>query len=312
MDENMKIGTKSENGQSLKPQSEERYVSPPGVQNQRTVENDINKRMDMFTTEKPMRRLEDLVVSEKTKKQMASLLTKVKYHDVLYEDFGLKEVDATGGRTAINLYGPPGTGKSFAAEAIANELNMDIIRVNYAEIESKFVGETPKNIKAVFQKAKESNAVLFFDEADSILGKRLSNITQSTDHAVNVSRSVMLLELDNFSGITIFATNFASNYDSAFVRRILGHIEMPLPDKSCREMIFKKLIPSKLPIELSKSDRECIIIETEWLSGGDILNIIVNASSMALEREGYTCKVRLNDFITAIHSSKKAKEEIGR
>ena len=309
---NDNIISKNEDKQNFRPPAEERYVSPLGVQNKRTIENDMNKRMDMFTAEKPKRLLEDLVVSQKIKMQLASLLTKVKYHDVLYEDFGLKDVDPTGGRTAINLYGPPGTGKSFTAEAIANELNMDIIRVNYAEIESKFVGETPKNIKAVFQKAKETNAVLFFDEADSILGKRLSNITQSTDHAVNVSRSVMLLELDNFSGITIFATNFASNYDSAFVRRILGHIEMPLPDKSCRETLFEKLIPSKLPIDLSKSDWECIILETEGLSGGDILNIIVNASSMALEREGYTCRVKLNDFITAIHSSKKAKEEIGR
>ena len=303
-----KINT--ENRQNFRRQPDERYVAPPAKGN-RTIESN-NTRMNMFTVEKPKRRLDDLVVSEKIKMQLASLLAKIKYHDVLYDDFGLKEVDPTGGRTAINLYGPPGTGKSFTAEAIANELNKDIIRVNYAEIESKFVGETPKNIKAVFQKAKETNAVLFFDEADSILGKRLSNITQSTDHAVNVSRSVMLLELDNFSGITIFATNFASNYDSAFVRRILGHIEMPLPDKKSREMLFEKLIPSKLPIHLSKDDWECIIIETEGLSGGDILNIIVNASSMALEREGHTCKVKLNDFITAIHSSKKAKEEIGK
>lgn len=297
---------------NIKTQSEERYISPAQVSNQRGMENDLNKRMNMFTVEKPKRELEDLVVSEKIRMQLSSLLTKVKYHDVLYEEFGLKEVDPTGGRTAINLYGPPGTGKSFTAEAIANELNRNIIRVNYAEIESKFVGETPKNIKAVFQKAKETNAVLFFDEADSILGKRLSNITQSTDHAVNVSRSVMLLELDNFSGVTIFATNFASNYDSAFVRRILGHIEMPLPDKSCREMLFEKLTPKKLPIELSKSDWESIFNETERLSGGDILNIIVNASSMALEREGIKCKVRINDFITAIHLAKKAKEEIGK
>lgn len=292
--------------------TQERYVSPISIQNQETKDNDVSKRMAMFVIEQPKRKLSDLVVSENIKMQMASLLAKVKYHDVLYDDFGLKEVDPTGGRTAINLYGPPGTGKSFAAEAIAVELKKNLIRVNYAEIESKFVGETPKNITAVFQKAKESNAVLFFDEADSILGKRLSNITQSTDHAVNVSRSVMLLELDGFSGITIFATNFASNYDSAFVRRILGHIEMPLPDMKCREALFEKLIPSKLPVELSESDRSCIIFETEGLSGGDILNIIVNASSIALEREGPMCKVNLRDFITAIHASKKAKEEIGK
>lgn len=312
MKDHIKTQTSSENGQDTKIASEERYVSPNGVANRRSDERDVNKRMAIFNVERPKRRLADLVVTEEIKTQLASLLTKVKYHDVLYEDFGLKDIDFTGGRTAINLYGPPGTGKSFTAEAIANELGREIIRVNYAEIESKFVGETPKNIKAVFQKANESNAVLFFDEADSILGKRLSNITQSTDHAVNVSRSVMLLELDNFSGITIFATNFASNYDSAFVRRILGHIEMPLPNKSCREMLFKKLIPEKLPIELSSNDWDQIIIDTEALSGGDIVNIIVNASAMALEREGYACKIKLNDFTTAIHSSKKAKEKIGR
>jgi hypothetical protein len=143
----------------------------------------------------------------------------------MYDDFGLGEIDPYGGRTAINLYGPPGTGKSFAADAIANELGMGIIRVSYAEIESKYVGETPKNIKAAFQKARETNALLFFDEADSVLGRRLTSVTQSTDHAVNVSRSVMLLELDRFSGVTVFATNLAVNYDPAFVRRILGHIE---------------------------------------------------------------------------------------
>ena len=182
-----------------------------------------------FVLEKPRKTLDDLVLPEATRQQIDSLLQKVKLHDILYENFGLGKVDLSGGRTAINLYGPPGTGKSVTAEAIANALGKSMIRVNYAEIESKFVGETPKNIKEAFRFAKENDAILFFDEADSILGKRLSNVSQSTDHAVNVSRSVMLLELDSFKGVTLFATNFMSNYDSAFVRRIIGHIEMPLP-----------------------------------------------------------------------------------
>lgn len=139
-----------------------------------------------------------------TRQQIDSLLQKVKLHEILYENFGLGKVDLSGGRTAINLYGPPGTGKSVTAEAIANALGKSMIRVNYAEIESKFVGETPKNIKEAFRFAKENDAILFFDEADSILGKRLSNVSQSTDHAVNVSRSVMLLELDSFRGVTLF------------------------------------------------------------------------------------------------------------
>lgn len=114
-----------------------------------------------------------------------------------------------------------------------------MICVNYAEIESKFVGETPKNIKEAFQFAEEKQAILFFDEADSILGKRFSNVSQSTDHAVNVSRSVMLLELDSFKGVTLFASNFMSNYDSAFVRRIIGHIEMRLPTEQGRSTHFQ-------------------------------------------------------------------------
>jgi SpoVK/Ycf46/Vps4 family AAA+-type ATPase len=284
-------------------------IVPPGTPQE--SESEISKRMGMFTVEAPRRWLKDLVVAEATLQQIKSLLTKIKYQHVLYDDFGLGEIDPYGGRTAINLYGPPGTGKSFAAEAIANELGMGIIRVSYAEIESKFVGDTPKNIKAAFQKARQANALLFFDEADSILGRRLSNITQSTDHAVNVSRSVMLLELDHFAGVAVFATNLASNYDTAFVRRILGHIEMPLPDAEARLRLWRYHIPVRLPVQLDPADWERLVQETEGLAGGDILNSVVYAASMALEREGPACRITLTDFLTAIAAGKKARNEIG-
>lgn len=295
-----------------RPVMEGRIMTPGGTPRQKESEAELAKRMSMFTVETPLRQLKDLIVAESTLQQLKSLLTKIKYHQVLYEDFGLSEIDPYGGRTAINLYGPPGTGKSFAADAIANELGMGIIRVNYAEIESKYVGDTPKNVKAAFQKARETHALLFFDEADSILGRRLSNITQSTDHAVNVSRSVMLLELDHFSGVTVFATNLASNYDTAFIRRILGHIEMPLPDEDARLRLWRYHIPSRMPVELTSEDWDRLVAETEGLAGGDILNSVVYGASIALEREGPTCKVTLNDFVTAIAASKKARQEIGR
>ena len=145
----------------------ERFISP-------LLQKD--KADTPFVLETPQKTLEDLVLPQVTRQQIDSLLQKVKLHQVLYENFGLGKVDLSGGRTAINLYGPPGTGKSVTAEAIANALGKQMIRVNYAEIESKFVGETPKNIKEAFHFAKENDAVLFFDEADSILGKRLSNV----------------------------------------------------------------------------------------------------------------------------------------
>jgi SpoVK/Ycf46/Vps4 family AAA+-type ATPase len=292
----------------------ERYVPPGGSNPFRTRETDaesITKRLGLFVVEAPRRQFKDLVLPESAQLQIKSLLTKIKYHQVLYEDFGLSEIDPYGGRTAINLYGPPGTGKSFAAEAIAHELGLGLIRANYAEIESKYVGETAKNIKAAFQKAKETQALLFFDEADSILGRRLSNVSQSTDHAVNVSRSVMLLELDHFSGVTVFATNLASNYDTAFIRRILGHVEMPLPDAEGRARLWRSHIPGRLPVQLEAGDWERLVAETEGLAGGDILNSVVYAASLALEREGVACRITLNDFLAAIQAGKRAKEEIG-
>jgi SpoVK/Ycf46/Vps4 family AAA+-type ATPase len=293
------------------PVHEGRVVPPGGAPRQKESEVEITKRLGMFIVETPRRQLKDLIIPDSTMKQLKSLLTKIKYHHVLYEDFGLSEIDPYGGRTALNLYGSPGTGKSFAADAIAHELGMGIIRANYAEIESKYVGETAKNIKAAFQKAKETKALLFFDEADSILGRRLSNITQSTDHAVNVSRSVMLLELDHFTGVTVFATNLASNYDTAFIRRILGHIEMQLPDADRRFRLWQYHIPSRLPVQLDGEDWTRLVAETEGLAGGDILNIVVYAASIALEREGPECKIKFDDFLTAIEASKRAKEEVG-
>lgn len=302
----------TEAGRPARPATAGRVVLPNGQSRPHTNEADsIDKRLDLFDVETPLRQLNDLVVPAETMGQLRSLLTKIRYHRVLYEDFGLSEIDPYGGRTAINLYGPPGTGKSFAADAIANELGMGIIRVNYAEIESKYVGETPKNVKAAFQKARDANALLFFDEADSILGQRLTNITQSTDHAVNVSRSVMLLELDRFAGVTVFATNLASNYDTAFVRRILGHIEMPLPDAESRARLWRHHIPARMPVQLADADWAHLVDESEGLAGGDILNIVVYAASTAIEREGPGCRITLDDFRRAMEVSRRAKREVG-
>ncbi len=276
----------------------ERFVSP-------LLQKD--KAEVPFILEKPKKTLDDLVLPDKTRQQIDSLLQKVKLHQILYDNFGLGKVDLSGGRTAINLYGPPGTGKSVTAEAIANALGKLMIRVNYTEIESKFVGETPKNIKEAFKFAKENDAILFFDEADSILGKRLSNVSQSTDHAVNVSRSVMLLELDSFTGVTLFASNFMSNYDSAFVRRIIGHIEMPLPTEQGRMQLYQKMMPVEYPKNITEEELHHIVCYSDGLSGAEILNVIINAATFALNREGINCRIILQDFELAIDGVKMAK-----
>lgn len=288
----------------------ERYVEP--LERKSLIKNSENNNSSLYSVEYPKTSLDSLVVPEKTEKQIRSILTKIKHYDLLYNKFGLREIDKTGGRTLINFYGPPGTGKSFAAEAIAKELGKKIIKANYAQIESKFVGETPKNIKEIFMAAKKEDAVVLFDEADSILGNRLSNVTQSTDHAVNVSKSVMLLEMDNFDGVMIFTTNFGENYDSAFVRRIIGHIEFELPNEENRKKIFFGLLPPKLPVSISDDELEQIIRLSEGLSGGDLLNMVLYASSSAVERDGEQCQVMYGDFKEACYLIKKAKNEIGK
>jgi ATP-dependent 26S proteasome regulatory subunit len=121
----------------------------------------------------------------------------------------------------------------------------------------------------------------------------------------------MLVELDRFSGVTVFATNLASNYDTAFVRRILGHVRMPLPGAEQREKLWRYHIPERMPVRLDASDWHQLVESSDGLSGGDILNIVINAASMALDRDGPECRIDLDDFLSAEDAVRRAKQEIG-
>ncbi len=270
---------------------------------------DVTARMSIFTPEQPRRRLEDLVVGAVTDRQLRTALAKIQYHDKLYHDWGLETIHPEGRNIAINLYGPPGTGKSFAAEAIADHLKRPIIRVDYAQIESRFVGDTPKNIVAAFKAAYESNAVLFFDEADSVLSRRATNITQAADYGVNVSRSTLLLQLDAFQGVVLFATNLASNYDPAFVRRILAHVYFPLPDESSLVRLWQYHLPPQLPLAGDVTP-EALAALSAGLSGGEVLNTVILAAAAAVESGKET--VGLSHFEEALAQIRRSKEEVGR
>lgn len=269
-----------------------------------------SEREEMFTPENPRRTLDEVILPAEVRARIEAVIHRVKNHKKLYEEWGLEEIDPYGKKVALNFFGPPGTGKSLCAEAIANYMGKMLIRVNYAEIESKYVGDTPKNITAAFRKAHATDSVLFFDEADSILGRRLTSVTQSADHGVNVSRSVMLTQLDQFDGIVLFATNLAKNYDEAFVRRIMAHVEIKLPDFECRKRIWKKHFPARLPVA-ECFDIEVLAKKSEGLSGGDIKNIVINAASHAVLREGALQKVLLDDLLKEIDHAYQAKEHVG-
>jgi ATP-dependent 26S proteasome regulatory subunit len=264
--------------------------------------------MTLFTPEAPRRRLRDLVVGAETERQLRTALAKIQYHDKLYREWGLESVHPEGAGIAINLYGPPGTGKSFAAEGIAEHLQRKIIRVDYAQIESRFVGDTPKNISAAFETARSESAVLFFDEADSVLSRRATNITQAADYGVNVSRSTLLLQLDTFDGVVLFATNLATNYDPAFVRRILAHVYFALPDEPALVRLWRYHLPEKLPRQADVTP-EALASRSVGLSGGEVLNTVILAAAAAVERGAVA--VALADFEDAIGQIRRAKQDVG-
>ncbi|MBB5175034.1 ATP-binding protein [Texcoconibacillus texcoconensis] len=246
--------------------------------------------------EHPTVSLDDVYIDEEMRQQLDSALLIVKHHKTLFEDWGLDHRTETGNSVILNFFGPPGTGKSMLAKAVAGELGQKLYQVNYADLESKYVGETPKNIKKAFQKAKEEEAILVFDEADSFLGKRLTDVNQSADYGVNITRSVMLMELERFDGIVIFTTNLVDNYDDAFRRRILANIPFTLPDEKGRMSIWSTHLSADLPLEKTITPSVLAHKYTN-LTGADIKDMTLFAAINSLKNERNALEI--SDFDTA-------------
>lgn len=245
--------------------------------------------------------LSDVILPESTKHQVDLILAEIEYQDLIYQEWGMAEKHKLDKALSVNFSGLPGTGKTLTAEAVAHALNLKILDVPYEQIESKYVGETPKNIQGAFEFATQNNAVLFFDEADSFLGKRLENVTQATDTAVNLTRSVMIKQLSAYEGIVIFATNLIRNYDPAFISRIRWKVQFDLPNEEAREQIWQAQIPTKLPLDDSVNFAE-IAKEFDLISGRDIKNAVFQAV-VAAARENKSKeekRVTQTHFIEAI------------
>jgi hypothetical protein len=264
---------------------------------------------ESFVPREPRHSLDQLVLDPDTLERIREAINVLVSQDLLYDTWNLAAVARTGRRVALNFFGPPGTGKTLAADAIAHFLDRKILIVSYAELESKYVGETPKNIRAAFRKAAETGSVLFFDEADSILGKRLTTISQSADSGLNVARSTTLIELDNFDGVAIFASNLVKNYDTAFLRRMLAHVEFRLPGPEQRQRIWECHVPSQLPLGPDVDFGE-LAVYSEGAAGGDIQNAVLLAASYASMRSPPERVVRAADFKRAIAFILDAKQRI--
>lgn len=258
---------------------------------------------------------DDLILPDATWIQLRETLTKLRHHKTIYEDWEFASVDPVGRGTILNFYGPPGTGKSMAGEALAGTLKLPLIHIGIAELESKFLGETAKNIQAAFHAAHERGAVLFFDEADTLLGARLTSVTQGIDNEVNSMRSTMLIELERFEGIAIFASNFARNYDEAFRSRITSHIRFDLPDLRSREKLWRKMLIQTIPVS---GDRELLIQQcaesSDGFSGREIrtcMRLSLPKAILDSESNGQAPLLSLQHLLDSIGRIKSANQEVG-
>ena len=261
---------------------------------------------EVFIPEEPKFNFDDLILPDGVREQILNAADYAENSKVVFEDWGLAETHKFSKRIGINLYGEPGTGKTMAAHAIAKHLGRKIIVVNYADIESKYVGETPKNIRRAFEAGKNTNSILFFDEADAILSRRVTNMSNATDVSVNQTRSVMLMLMNEYQDFIIFATNFISNFDPAFMRRISMHVKFELPDYDCRVRLWKMYIPKKMPTNLNAEE---ISKQFEGLSGSDISNAVLNAAFRAArKKEKSVPKQYFFQAVEEILESKKANQ----
>lgn len=245
---------------------------------------DNKENQDMIESYEPRFALEQVALNEKVKEQIQTAIAAVRYKTKMTEEWGMSEYFSGNRAVILNFYGKAGTGKSMTAEAVAKALNKKVYHINYSELESKYVGETPKNIRRAFECATRDDAVLIFDEADSFLGKRLSSVTQSADYGVNITRSVLLMELEKFSGVVVFTTNLISNYDEAFKRRILLSVYFDMPNEKARLQIWKLHLSDKMPLA-DDVTAESLAGRYDKVSGADIKDMVFYAALYTLEKE---------------------------
>ncbi len=227
---------------------------------------------DRNLVEEPKWTLDEVALPLTTLDQIEEIVAYAMNREKLLNEWEFNRFLKLGSGLGINFYGLPGTGKSITAEAIAHKLSMNVVRVNYGDLESEYVGGTSKNLSNVFELAQETHSILFFDEADTILSQRIAKLSQAADHGVNSAKGTLLTLLNKFDGIIIFATNRFEVYDPAFLRRILFHIEFTAPDLIMRIRLWELHLSEKIPKNITYQRAAEL---SDGLCGGDIRNVAI-------------------------------------
>jgi hypothetical protein len=230
----------------------------------------------------------------------------VSYRNCVYEDWGFREKMNRGLGINALFAGESGTGKTMAAEVIANELKLDLFRIDISAVVSKYIGETEKNLRKLFDAAEDSGAILFFDEADALFGKR-SEVKDSHDRYANIEINYLLQRMESYRGLAILATNMKSALDKAFVRRLRFIVDFPFPDVEQRKEIWQKVFPASTPID---ENLDLSRLAKFNLTGGNIHNVALNAAFLAAQENGaITMPLLLNSTRTEFKKLERPAKE---
>jgi len=230
----------------------------------------------------------DLVLPQDRIDQIHEMCDQFRYRHVVYGAWGFGHQSPRGQGLSALFAGPSGTGKTMAAEVIANDLALDLYKIDLSGVVSKYIGETEKNLDRIFDLARDSNAILLFDEADALFGKR-SETKDAHDRYANIEISYLLQKVEEYDGVVILTSNLRQNLDDAFLRRLQFCIEFPFPDERSRHLIWERTIPEQLPLAEDVDLR--FLAERFRLSGGSIRNALVNAAFLAA-RDGEAVAMR--------------------
>jgi ATPase family protein associated with various cellular activities (AAA)/winged helix domain-containing protein len=231
----------------------------------------------------PGYRWDDLVMPERQRELLQSISAYLRHRDRVLSDWGYEKAVARTQGLKVLFAGDSGTGKTMAAQVLAAQLGLEIFRVDLATIVSKYIGETEKNLDRIFDAAEGSNAILFFDEADALFGKR-SEVSDSHDRYANIEVAYLLQKMEAYAGAVILATNFRRNIDEAFVRRLDFVIDFPFPEADDRRRIWGLLLPAEAPLG---ADIDLDFLAQRFkLSGGAIRNCSLSAAFQAADDGG--------------------------
>lgn len=246
---------------------------------------------------------DDIVLPNDQRTLLFEIVNTVRQRPRVLDEWGVGRKLASSRGVTVLFAGPPGTGKTMGAEVIAGELGLDLYKIDLSTVVSKYIGETEKNLERIFNEAESSNAILFFDEADSLFGKR-SEVRDSHDRYANIEISYLLQRMEAYDGVTILATNLRANLDEAFTRRLQFAVDFPFPEEADRLRIWQTLFPPEIPCS---SDVDLAILARRFkIAGGNIRNIIVNAAFLAAADGGQVGMSHL------LHGTRRELQKMGR